>query len=90
MAITQAICSSFKQELLDGIHDFGGVFTASISGTTMTVSAVTTGVIRVGTTISGTGVTAGTTVTAYSSGTGGTSVYGLRFPDGCFYDDHLR
>ena len=75
MAITQAICSSFKQELLDGIHDFGGVFTASISGTTMTVSAITTGVIRVGTTISGTGVTAGTTVTAYSSGTGGTGTY---------------
>lgn len=75
MAITQAICSSFKQELLDGIHDFGAVVTGSISGTTLTVSAVTTGVIRVGTPISGTGVTAGTTVTAYGTGTGGAGTY---------------
>ena len=76
MAITQALASSFKQELLDGIHDFGGVFTASFAGTTtMTVTAVTDGVIRVGQTISGTGITAGTTVTAFGTGTGGTGTY---------------
>lgn len=75
MAITQALASSFKQELLDGIHDFGGVFTGSISATTLTVSAVTDGVIRVGQAISGSGVTVGTTITAYGTGTGGAGTY---------------
>ena len=75
MAITQAICSSFKQELLDHVHDFGGVFTGSISGTTLTISAVTNGVLGLGSTISGTGVTAGTTITAYGTGTGGAGTY---------------
>ena len=75
MAITQAICGSFKQELLDGVHDFGGVFTGSISGTTLTVSAVTNGVLTVGSAISGTGITAGTKITAYGSGTGGAGTY---------------
>ena len=51
------------------------VFTGSISGTTLTVSAVTSGTIVVGTGITGTGVTAGTTVTALGTGTGGTGTY---------------
>ena len=75
MAITQAICSTAKQELLDAVHDFGGVFTGSISGTTLTISAVTNGVLRVGSFISGTGVTAGTYITALGSGTGGAGTY---------------
>lgn len=50
-------------------------FTASISGTTMTVSAMGSGNIEVGQLITGTGVTAGTTVTAFSGGTGGTGNY---------------
>lgn len=73
--ITQAICSSFKQELLDGVHDFGGVFTGDISGTTLTVSAVTNGVLAVGSFISGSGITAGTTITAFGTGTGGAGTY---------------
>lgn len=75
MAITQALAASFKQELLDAVHDFGGVFTGAISGTTLTVSAVTNGVLRVGSFISGTGVTAGTYVTALGTGTGGAGTY---------------
>lgn len=75
MAITQAICSSFKQELLDGVHDFGAVFTGDISGTTLTVSSMTNGVLAVGSFISGTGVTAGTYITAFGSGTGGAGTY---------------
>lgn len=39
-------------------------FTASISGTTLTVTAVSKGTLIIGQTISGTGVTAGTTITA--------------------------
>jgi len=51
------------------------VFTASISGTTMTVSAVTSGTIYVGCLITGTGVTANTTITALGTGTGGVGTY---------------
>jgi len=51
------------------------VFTASISGTTMTVSAVTSGTIYVGCLITGTGVTANTTITALGTGTGGAGTY---------------
>lgn len=75
MAITQALCASFKQELLNHVHDFGAVVTGSISGTTLTVTAVTNGVLAVGSFISGTGVTAGTYITALGSGTGGAGTY---------------
>lgn len=52
------------------------VFTASISNTTMTVSAVTSGTIYVGCLITGSGVLANTTITAFVSGTsGGIGVY---------------
>ena len=51
------------------------VFTGSISGTTLTVTAVTSGFVGVGSTISGTGVTAGTTITGLISGTGGVGTY---------------
>lgn len=50
-------------------------FTGSISGTTLTVSAVTNGLLQVGQVISGTGVTSGTTITAALTGTGGTGTY---------------
>jgi len=51
------------------------VFTGSISGTTLTVTAVTTGNIGIGSVISGTGITAGTTITGVISGTGLTGTY---------------
>lgn len=53
----------------------GAVVTASISGTTMTVSGVTSGTLYVGQTVQGTGVTSGTIITAFVSGTGGTGTY---------------
>lgn len=53
----------------------GAVVTADIAATTMTVSAVTSGTLYVGQAISGTGVTAGTTITALGTGTGGTGTY---------------
>lgn len=52
-----------------------GVVTASIATTTMTVTAVTSGVLSIGQTITGTGVTAGTRIIAFVSGTGGTGTY---------------
>lgn len=53
----------------------GGVGTASIATTTMTVTAMTSGTYAVGQTISGTGVTGGTTITGLGTGTGGTGTY---------------
>lgn len=53
----------------------GAVVTASISGTTMTVSGVTSGTLYVGQTVQGSGVTAGTIITALGTGTGGTGTY---------------
>jgi hypothetical protein len=50
-------------------------FTASIVGTTMTVTAVASGTIKVGIRILGTGVTANTTITALGTGTGGVGTY---------------
>lgn len=47
----------------------------SISGTTLTVTSVVFGTLAVGMHISGTGVTAGTTITALGTGTGGTGTY---------------
>lgn len=49
--------------------------TASIAGTTMTVTAVGSGTLTVGQTLSGSGVTAGTRITAFLTGTGGTGTY---------------
>ena len=64
----------------DGInYGFGGaIVTGSITTTTMTVTAVTSGVLYVGMTLSGSGgggVTGGTTITALGTGTGGTGTY---------------
>ena len=49
--------------------------TASISGTTMTVTAVAAGSLAVGHILSGSGVTAGTYITALGTGTGADGTY---------------
>jgi len=57
----------------------GGAVTAAvtgaISGTTLTVSVVSSGTLSVGQAISGSGMTAGTRITAFLTGTGGTGTY---------------
>ena len=50
-------------------------FTGSISGTTLTVTAVSVGYIGAGATITGTGVTAGTTISSVISASGGVGTY---------------
>lgn len=55
----------------------GAVFTASISSLVMTVTAVTSGTIVVGSIVSGTGVTPGTRITSAGTGSGGVGTYGL-------------
>ena len=64
------------------IQSHTAVFTATIddgtppgAGTVMTVSAVTSGTIYLGMELTGTGVTAGTRITAFGTGTGGTGTY---------------
>jgi hypothetical protein len=54
---------------------YSAVVTGSIATTTLTVTAVTSGTLAVGQQISGTGVTAGTTITAFGTGTGGAGTY---------------
>jgi hypothetical protein len=58
--------------LTDSIN---AVVTGAISGTTLTVSAVTSGTLSIGVVLSGTGVTVGTTITALGTGTGGVGTY---------------
>ena len=53
----------------------GAIVTGAISGTTLTVSAVSSGTLYVGQTIQGTGVAANTMITALGTGTGGTGTY---------------
>jgi hypothetical protein len=51
------------------------IVTGDISTTTLTVSAVTSGTLQIGQTIEGSGVTDGTIITAFGTGTGGVGTY---------------
>ena len=45
MAITQAVCNSFKKELLDGVHDLdsgGDAFNLALYTSQATINAATT------------------------------------------------
>ena len=53
----------------------GAVITASMSGTTMTVTAVASGTLYVGQTIQGAGITVQTIITALGTGSGGAGTY---------------
>jgi hypothetical protein len=50
-------------------------FTGAISGTTLTVSAISSGILEIGSVIEGTGVAVGTKITALGTGTGGVGTY---------------
>jgi hypothetical protein len=52
-----------------------GVVTGSIAAFTLTVTAVTSGVLSIGQVITGTGVSADTRIVAFLTGTGGTGTY---------------
>jgi hypothetical protein len=51
------------------------VVTGDITGTTLDVTAVSSGTLQIGQTIEGSGVTDGTIITAFGTGTGGTGTY---------------
>jgi len=52
-----------------------GSYTGSISGTTLTITAVASGTLQVGQFINGAGITSGTYITAYGTGSGGLGTY---------------
>ena len=76
MAITQAMCTSFKQELMTGTHNFtassGDTFKVALYTSSVTLSAATTAYSATNE-ASGTGYTAGgtalTNITPTTSGT---------------------
>jgi len=51
--------------------EIGSVFTGSITNNVLTVTAITSGAIALGMTLSGTGITTGTKIVAFGSGAGG-------------------
>lgn len=61
--------------IAEGDYGQDAVVTASASGTTLTVSAVTSGILSIGSHLSGTGISAGTHIRALGTGTGGTGTY---------------
>lgn len=67
--------AQIKTLFLGSNNDESAVVTGSIAGTTMTITAVTSGTLAVGQTVSGTGVEDGTVITAFTTGVGGTGTY---------------
>lgn len=65
--------------MYNGINNSGAAsYTATISGTTMTVTAISTNsVLNIFDSVTGSGVTSGTTITSFGSGQGGTGTYNL-------------
>jgi hypothetical protein len=71
---TNAASSPYTSIELHGTTRTSSV-TGSISGTTLTVTAVSSGVLGIGTILSGTSVTGGSYITALGTGTGGVGTY---------------
>ena len=78
MAITQALCTSFKQELMEGVHDFTThTFKIALYSSSATLSAATTAYSATNE-VSGTNYTAGgnsLTVTGGAVSTSGTTAF---------------
>ena len=79
MAITQAMCTSFKQELLEGKHNFlasGHTFNLALFTSSATLGASTTDYSTTNE-VSGTGYTAGgSALTSVNPTTSGTTAFG--------------
>lgn len=67
---------SMRERLETNIDSYAdALFTGSITGTTLNISAVTYGSLSVGSTIFGAGIAANTTITAFGTGIGGIGSY---------------
>jgi hypothetical protein len=83
MAITTAICNSYKQEILEGVHTSTDVYKLALFTSAATLGASTT-VYAVTNEVSGAGYTAGgATLTGFASGLSGSTGY-LTFNDPSF------
>jgi len=65
------ITSGQTQYTIGPNGQIGAIFAGSIAGTTLTVTSISSGAIALGQTLSGTGISAGTTIVAFNSGAGG-------------------
>lgn len=74
-ASSWSAAAAIIQTALDATEPTEASVTGSISGTTMTVSAVSSGTVSVGATVTGTGIAAGTIITGLLTGTGLTGTY---------------
>jgi hypothetical protein len=68
------IRTTFTSPTTDNCVETGFTGTGSISGTTLTISSVTSGALAIGSVIT-TGASAGTTIVAFLTGTGGIGTY---------------
>ena len=68
------VLDAYAIENVTGVQS-GMVGTGSISGTTLTITAITSGTVAVGQTIVGSGIAQGTLITGLGSGSGGTGTY---------------
>jgi hypothetical protein len=79
MAISQAMCTSFKQELLEGVHDFqsgGNTFKIALYTSSATLGASTTAYAGTNEVANGNGyTTAGEALTNVNPTTSGTTAY---------------
>ena len=64
---------SIANKLAISRTNFAG--TGAIAGTTLTITVATSGALYIGSLLTGTGITAGTTISAFLTGTGGVGTY---------------
>lgn len=80
MPITTAICNSYKQEVLEGVHAVGDVYKIALYTSAATLGAATTAYSATNE-VSGTGYTAGgATLSGIATGLSGSTAY-LTFTD---------
>lgn len=85
MAITTAICNSYKQELLEGVHTSSDTYKIALYTDSATLSSATTAYSSTNE-VSGTGYTAGgATLTGYTSGLSSNTAY-ITFSDPSWTD----
>jgi hypothetical protein len=88
MAITSAICNSYKQEILEGVHASIDTYKIALFTDAATLSAATTAYSTSGE-VAGTGyVAGGETLTGFSSGLSGSTAF-LTFTDPSWADSTI-
>lgn len=88
MAITSALCNSFKQEILEGVHASTDTYKIALFNSNSNLSASTTAYSTSGE-VEGTGYTAGgVTLSGFTTGLSGSTAY-LTFSDPSWADSTI-